>query len=39
LLREAIKEDEELPEADVAGNVRDALEELEHPRNDLEEHE
>ena len=36
LLREAIKEAEELAEPDVAEIVRDALEELEHPRDDLE---
>jgi hypothetical protein len=38
LLREAIKEAEELAEADVAEIVRGALEELEHPCNDLEDH-
>jgi hypothetical protein len=38
LLREAIKEAEELAEPDVAEIVRDALDELEHPRDDLEDH-
>jgi hypothetical protein len=39
LLREAIEEAEQIGEPDVAEVVREALEELEHPRDDLEEHE
>ena len=36
---QAIEEDEVVGQPDVAELVRAALEELEHPRNDLEEHE
>jgi len=39
LLREAIEEAEQIGEPDIAEIVREALEELEHPRDDLEEHE
>ena len=39
LLRAAIEEAEQIGEPDIAEIVREALEELEHPRNDLEEHE
>jgi hypothetical protein len=39
LLRKAIEEAEEAGEPDIAEIVREALEELEHPRNNLEEHE
>ena len=40
LLRAAIEEEaEQIGEPDIAEIVREALEELEHPRNDLEEHE
>jgi len=38
LLREAIEEAEQIGEPDIAEIVRGALEELEHPRNDLEDH-
>ena len=39
LLLQAIEEAEVVGQPDVAELVRAALEELEHPRNDLEEHE
>ena len=39
LLRKAIEEAEEAGEPDIAEIVREAVEELEHPRNELEEHE
>ena len=38
MLRKAIEEAEEVGEPDIAEIVREALEELEHPRNDLEDH-
>ena len=34
MLRKAIEEAEEVGEPDIAEIVREALEELEHPRND-----
>jgi hypothetical protein len=39
LLLQAIEEAEVVGQPDVAELVREALEQLEHPRNDLEEHE
>jgi len=36
VLLDAIEKAEQLGEPDIAEIVRDALEELEHPRNDLE---
>ena len=39
LLLQAIEEAEVVGQRDVAELVREALEQLEHPRNDLEEHE
>ena len=38
VLLDAIEKAEELGEPDIAEIVRDALQELEHPRNDLEDH-
>ena len=38
LLLDAIEKAEQLGEPDIAEIVRDALQELEHPRNDLEDH-
>jgi hypothetical protein len=38
LLLDAIEKAEQLAEPDIAEIVRDALQELEHPLNDLEDH-
>jgi hypothetical protein len=38
LLLDAIEKAEQLGEPDIAEIVRDALQELEHPRDDLEDH-
>ena len=38
LLLDAIEKAEQLGEPDIAEIVRDALQELEHPSNDLEDH-
>jgi hypothetical protein len=38
VLLDAIEKAEQLGEPDIAEIVRDALQELEHPRNDLEDH-
>jgi hypothetical protein len=38
LLLDAIEKAEQLGEPDIAEIVRDSLQELEHPRNDLEDH-
>ena len=38
LLLDAIEKAEQLGEPDIAEIVRAALQELEHPRNDLEDH-
>jgi hypothetical protein len=38
VLLNAIEKAEQLGEPDIAEIVRDALQELEHPRNDLEDH-
>jgi hypothetical protein len=39
LLLQAAEEAEQIGKPDIAEIVREALEELEHPRNNLEEHE